>query len=195
MNDNVKKFMNISIWLTAIFLLIRCLFSWIDIKNIWETGNFFTLCYNFYGYIGEAIGASAIIMFIFNKCAWKWKLISWMHDTPILAKNYAGTFISTYDSNHQERSGNIIINQTFLNISVQLITNESKSRSLTASLTNVQGVIYLIYTYQNDPRAEIQDRSPMHYGTAMLDISNPMVLEGNYFTGRETRGSMKFNAM
>lgn len=193
MNDSVKKFMNISIWLTAIFLLIRCFISWSDIKSAWETGNTATLCYNFYGYIGEAIGATAIIMLIFDKYAWKWKLVRWMHDTPILAKKYTGTFISNYDN--VERSGEIIINQTFLNVSVQLVTNESKSRSLTASLNNVQGVLYLIYTYQNDPRAEIQNRSPIHYGTAMLDVSNPAILEGNYFTGRNSRGSMKFNSI
>lgn len=192
MNNNVNKFMNISIWLTAIFLLIRCFISWADIRNIWENGTVSTLCYNFYGFIGEAIGASAIIMILFNKYAWKWKWIRWMHDTPILAKKYTGTFIS--DSDHVERSGNLIINQTFLTVSVQLVTDESRSRSLTASLSNVQDVLYLIYTYQNDPRADIQDQSPIHYGTAMLDISNPMILEGNYFTGRNTKGSMKFNS-
>ena len=115
-----------------------------------------------------------------------------MHDTPLLAKKYAEIFILDYDK--KERSEDIIVNQTFLNISVQLVTNESKSRSLTASLTNVQNVLYLIYTYQNDPRTEIQNRSPIHYGTAILDVSNPMLLEGNYFTGRNTRGSMKFNS-
>lgn len=78
-----------------------------------------------------------------------------MHDIPILALKYTGVFISDYDN--VERPGNIIISQTFLSISIQLITNESKSRSLTASITNVQDVPYLIYTYQNDPRAEIQD--------------------------------------
>ena len=193
MNDIVNKFMNISIWLTAIFLLIRCFISWADIKSAWETGNITTLCYNFYGFIGESIGISAIIMLIFNKYAWKWKLVRWMHDTPVLAEKYTGTFVSDYDN--IERSGNIIINQTFLSISVQLVTNESKSRSLSASLSNIQDVLYLIYTYQNDPRAEIQNRSPIHYGTAILDVSNPAILEGNYFTGRNSRGSIKFNSI
>ena len=64
MNDNVKKFMNISIWLAAIFLLIRCFISWADIKSTWEPGNFSMLCYNLYGYISEAIGVTAIIMLL-----------------------------------------------------------------------------------------------------------------------------------
>jgi len=34
-----------------------------------------------------------------------------------------------------------------------------------------------------------------YYGTVMLDASNPIILEGNYFTGRKSRGSMKFEAV
>jgi hypothetical protein len=193
MNDNARKFMNISIWLTTILFLVRCLVSWTDVKNMWETGHIYSLCYNFLSFIGEAIGAAAIVMAVFNKWAWKWKWLRSTHDTPVLAKKYKGTFISDYDS--ATRSGVIIIDQTFLTVAVQLKTIESSSRSLTASFSEVQSVLYLIYTYQNDPRAEIQERSPMHYGTAMLDASNPMILEGNYFTGRKTRGSMKFEAV
>ena len=193
MNDNARKFMSISIWLTAILLLVRCLISWTDVKSVWEAGHICSLCYNFFSFIGEAIGVAAIIMTVFNKWAWKWKWLRWTHDTPVLAKNYKGTFISDYDG--VKHSGIIIINQTYLAMAVQLKTDESSSRSLTASFSEVQSVRYLIYTYQNDPRAEIQERSPIHYGTAMLNVSNPMILEGNYFTGRKSRGSMQFEAV
>ena len=132
-------------------------------------------------------------MAVFNKWAWKWKWLHWIHDVPVLARNYNGTFISDYDG--VKRFGMLVINQTFLTVTVQLKTDESNSRSLTASFSEVQSVKHLIYNYQNDPRAEIQDRSPIHYGTAMLNVSNPMILEGNYFTGRKSRGSMKFEAV
>lgn len=193
MNNNARKFMNINIWLTTILLLIRCLVSWTDVKNMWEAGHIFSLGYNFLGFIGEAIGIAAIVMAVFNKWAWKWKWLHWIHDVPVLARNYNGTFISDYDD--VKRFGMLVINQTFLTVTVQLKTDESNSRSLTASFSEVQSVKHLIYNYQNDPRAEIQDRSPMHYGTAMLNVSNPMILEGNYFTGRKSRGSMKFEAV
>ena len=193
MNNNARKFMNINIWLTTILLLIRCLVSWPDVKNMWETGHIFSLGYNFLGFIGEAIGIAAIVMTVFNKWAWKWKWLHWIHDVPVLARNYNGTFISDYDD--VKRFGMLVINQTFLTVTVQLKTDESNSRSLTASFSEVQSVKHLIYNYQNDPRAEIQDRSPIHYGTAMLNVSNPMILEGNYFTGRKSRGSMRFEAV
>lgn len=189
MNDNARKFMNISIWFTVILFVVRCLISWEEVKNMWDVGNVVSLCYSFFGFIGEAISVAAIIMAAFNKWAWRWKGLRWLHNMPILAKKYKAEFISDYDN--AKRSGTIKIDQTFLSVAVQLNTDESSSRSLTASFSIVQGVPYLIYTYQNDSRAEIQDRSPIHYGTAMLNVTNSEQVEGNYFTGRKSRGSMK----
>lgn len=160
MNHNTKRFLNISIWLTVIILLVRCIISWTDVKTMWEDDQVLKLCYCLFGFVGEAIGLAAILMAAFNKWAWKWKCLRWMHNIPVLANKYQGVFISDYDG--VERSGTIIINQTFLTVAVQLKTNESSSRSLTASFNEVQNVQDLIYTYQNDPRAEIQERSPMH---------------------------------
>ena len=182
--------MNISIWLTIILLFVRSLISVADIKSMWEAGQVFELLYNIVGFVGESIGATALIMAIFNKWAWKWRYIRKIHNMPVLSKKYSGSFTSDYEGKKQD--GMIIIDQTFLTISIQIKTNESCSRSFTASFCDVYGMRYLIYTYQNDPRAEIQDRSPIHYGTAMLDVNNPELLEGNYFTGRKTKGSMRF---
>ncbi|WP_418418279.1 hypothetical protein [Blautia sp.] len=53
----------------------------------------------------------------------------------------------------------------------------------------------LIYTYLNTPRAELQNRSSIHYGTAMLRIDNPERITGNYYTSRLSRGSMDFEAV
>lgn len=192
MNDDAKKFVNISIWLTTILLLVRFLISWTDVKHMWETGHALSLCYNLFGFIGEAIAIAALLMAAFNKWAWKWKCLSWTHDIPVLAKKYKGTFVSDFDG--EERSTQITIDQTFLTVKIQLKTDESSSRSLIASLIEMHGIRHLIYTYQNDPRAEIQDRSPIHYGTVILNVSNRMTLDGNYFSGRKTRGSMTLEA-
>lgn len=193
MDDNVKKFVNLSIYISAIFLLIRCAISFGDIKQLWEDGSLLSVGYSFWGYIGESIGATAIIMAIFNKWAWRWKVVRYFHDVPVFSKKYSGTFISNYD--HQRRHGEIFIAQTFLSVSVRLKTEESSSRSIVATLHKTQSVDRLIYTYQNEPRAEIRSRSPIHYGTAILDITNSLILEGNYYTDRNTSGSMKFEAV
>ena len=192
MNKNAKKFMSISIWTTTIFLLVRLLISWTDIKDMWESNQLLNLCYNCFGYIGEAIITATVFMTVFNKWGWKWKWLRWTHNIPILSKSYIGIFKSDYDN--VERTGNVIINQTFLTVTVQMKTEESTSRSLTASFKDEQGIHRLIYTYQNDPNAEIQDSSPIHYGTVLLIVNNSLILEGNYFTGRKSRGSIRFES-
>lgn len=193
MKDSDKKFFKLSIWLTAIFLFVRCVISWVEVKVLWEGGHLFILCYSILSFIGEAIGAAAIVMVIFNKWAWKWKWIRRMHNVPVLERSYIGTFVSDFD--YVSRTCKVFITQTYLNIAVQLKTDESSSKSITASFIELHGVQNLIYTYQGDPRGEIQDQSPIHYGTVMLNATNPMILDGNFYTSRHTKGSMKFEAV
>lgn len=193
MDENYKKLINISVGLVIIIFVIRSFFSWIDLKEMWDTGQSLTLSYTLFGYIGESFGIMASLMAVFNKWAWKWKWIRWMHNMPILTEKYNGTCSSDYD--RKIYTGEIYIKQTFTNIAIKFKTDESISRSLTTSFCMIHNNQYLIYTYQNDPLADIQDRSPIHYGTAILDVSNPSILEGNYFTGRKTRGSMKFKSV
>ncbi len=193
MSRNINKFVHISVWLSAILLLIRIFIDLGDIKSMWEEGQLFSLCYTLFGFMGEAFGLATIVMVIFNKWAWKWKWIRLMHDIPVLLGKYNGELTSDYDG--EKRCGTLMIEQTFLSVAVQVKTEESSSRSITASFYILQNVQYLIYNYQSDPRGEIQNRSPIHYGTVMLNVSDPCNIDGNYFTGRKTRGSMRFEAM
>ena len=73
--------------------------------------------------------------------------------------------------------------------------NESTSNSVTAGIEKVNNEQQLIYTYLNTPKAELQDRSAIHYGTAMLCVDDSKKLTGNYYTSRSTRGSMMFRAV
>ena len=111
---------------------------------------------------------------------------------PVLAKKYKGKIRFHRDDIDQERDSEIGIEQTFLNVTVRLGTDESSSSSVTATIKEENGSKMLIYTYLNTPRAEIQDRSAIHYGTAMLNVDDPKHLTGNYYTTRLSRGSMDF---
>ena len=122
MDDNIKKFVNISLWVVAILLVLRSLVSCTEIKSMWESRLVLEFCYTYLGYIGEVIGATAIIMSVFNKCAWKWKVLRWTHDLPVLEHKYDGKFVSDYDK--KSRKASIEIKQTFLKISIQMKTKE-----------------------------------------------------------------------
>ena len=46
--------------------------------------------------------------------------------------------------------------------------------------------------YRDYRKANVRDRSAIHYGTALLCIENPDEIQGQYFTDRKTTGDMKF---
>lgn len=188
--------MNISVWVTIVLFVIRCLIDSSGIAVAINRREYFNCSYSIYGYAGEAIGATAIFMAVFNKWLWKKKPFYLLTgDLPVLAKHYKGIISFVWNGVNQTRNSEIWIDQTFLNVSVKFGTNESTSNSVTASIEKVNNEQQLIYTYLNTPRAELQDRSAIHYGTAMLCVDDSKKLTGNYYTSRSTRGSMMFQAV
>lgn len=187
----MHQFVKLSLWSFAIFFIAQLLYA-LTYANIFENKSLTDVANISVSIIGKTITLTTITMSAFNKFAWKWKLFQYIHDVPVLKGTYEGIISSTYDG--VERHGKIFITQTFLNISIRLATNESQSRSITSYLDLNEGFCRLIYTYQNEPNAEIQNRSPIHYGTTILNIYDTEILEGNYFTGRKTTGSMRLYA-
>lgn len=190
MGKSWKQFLTISIWIAIVVFVLRCLLGWSDISQAVNNKSVFTGAYAVFGYGGESIAVTTLIMLIFNKWAWRWKLINiCTGKMPILAKKYAGTLTSDYD--HIKRDAEIEVDQTFLRVLIKMKTAESSSSTICASIEEIHNEPQLVYTYINEPRADIQDRSGIHYGTVMLKISNPDVITGNYFTGRNTRGVLE----
>lgn len=196
MNEATKKFMTMSIWFAILIFVIRCWIGWNDITTAVEGKNVFTCGYSLFCFAGETIGITAMFMACFNKWFWKWKPLNWMAGgMPVLEKQYKGVVRFRCEDVEQERNSELKIVQTFLNVTVKLGTIESSSDSVTAAIETINNEMQLVYTYLNTPRAEIQDRSAIHYGTAMLRVDNPKHLIGNYYTGRLSRGSMDFQAV
>jgi hypothetical protein len=191
MEEQNKKFCEISIWLTIILFVIRCLISKNSMNASWEQKQYGSFAYSIYGYAGEAILLTTILMTLFDKVLWKTKLFMPIARTPVLAAYYRGTLKSDYD--HKAREAELFIKQTFLRVAVNLKTSESFSNSINCEIRNINDCTFLLYNYLNDPHGEIQGRSPIHYGTARFDLTQGTDrLEGNYYTSRNTRGSMKF---
>ena len=185
-----------SIWTAIVFFAVRCLIGLGELSEIKNNAEVFKGGYTLFGYAGEAIGITTIFMACFNKWWWKWKPLNMIAGgMPVLAKRYKGKIRFNREDRDQELDSEIGIDQTFLNIAITLETVESSSNSVTAAIKNENGSKMLIYTYLNTPRAEIQDRSAIHYGTAMLKVDDPKHLVGNYYTSRVSRGSMDFEAV
>ncbi len=193
MKNTVEKLIKIGVWVTAIFFVIRCIPSIGVLTDLWQSRDFLGLVYNVISYVGEAIAFGFIIVKLFDLWIWKWKVVQKIHRVPVLEKEYKGKLTSSFDN--KDYKGNLAINQTFTKLSIKFKSNESSSYSIVASIIDNNDTNQLIYTYQNDPKANIRDRSPIHYGTAILSVDNVSKIEGSYFTSRGSVGYMVFTAM
>lgn len=148
-----------------------------------------------FGDLSKTVCGLTIISSLFISFGWKWKIFKgWLVVIPNLSGKWTGTMYSNYKNPPLEIPTEVEIKQTFFHTVVKLKTGESQSNSLVASfdIEKDKGVAQLIYTYHNIPKAIVQDRSEIHYGTTILDISEDETeLNGFYWTNRETKGDMK----
>lgn len=193
MTESSKKFVMISIWLAIILFALLCWIGWSDLSTAVTEKKLLEFGYSVFRYGSIAIGFTVLFMAAFNKWLWRWKPLNWLSGgMPVLGKKYKGKIWFHWNNREQECDSEINIEQTFLNVNVKLGTDESFSNSVTATIKEENGSKMLIYTYLNTPRAEIQNRSAIHYGTAMLNVDDPKHLTGNYYTSRLSCGSMEF---
>jgi SMODS-associating 2TM, beta-strand rich effector domain len=105
---------------------------------------------------------------------------------PNLTGRWRGYLVTSFDGHAKQHDLMIHIFQSWTQIVVYLTTTTSMSRSCTAviQMDDPEGVS-LVYQYENQPLANARRTMHMHYGTAMLRISNGDCLAGDYYAGRD----------
>ena len=191
LGNNFKKLISLFAWVSVILFIIRLLISINEVVLFVSENQWLKLVYSFIGFAGEAIAVSGLLQIIYDKWLWKFRFFNFWK-IPVLAKRYKGAFVSSYDG--KERSAELSIKQSFLTIKVKMKTEESWSYSINETLEENNGVMVLTYTYLNEPDLKLLDRSRMHFGTATLVCDNVEELTGNYYTNRQTTGTMQFFA-
>lgn len=90
----------------------------------------------------------------------------------------------------------LVVRQTATSVSVKLLTNESRSSSSLAAVSNVDGTFELTYLYLNRPDTRFEERSRMHHGSTALVISGQPAkrMKGRYWTDRDTKGELDFTS-
>ena len=184
---NIKNFIWVLVFLSLVtFLIIYCVQGHNEIPM-----NIKLL----FGDISKTVFVLTLISSLFISFGWKWRIFKgWLVDIPDLSGKWTGVMYSNYKTPPLEIPTEVEIFQTFFHTTVKLSTGESQSVSLVASfdIDKDKGIKRLIYSYHNIPKATVQDRSAIHYGTTILDISeNEAVLSGFYWTNRATKGDMK----
>jgi len=132
---------------------------------------------------------------VFNK--WGWKIFNkiGLIKTPNISGNWTGHLQTSFDEHSSEIEANLTIFQNWTKIKIILKTEESTSRSETASIiTDVPEGKYLNYQYINEPKSYSANTMHIHRGTTrLLYDDNEESLIGEYFTGRDRQNFGSFN--
>lgn len=185
---NLRIFVRIMVFLSIIVFLILYKISYdkSGIDNINEA----------WSIAGKTAVVVTLVSLFFEKCAWKWRVFrKWLVQTPYLGGEWNGSV--KYEDNGclRQKKVEVVVKQSFLYLSVSLKTNESSSSTISSSfnIDNERNICQLWYVYRNEPNISIREKSSIHYGTARLDVNSNDLLEGCYWTDRQTRGSMLLN--
>jgi hypothetical protein len=130
----------------------------------------------------------AVLYALFDKHLWKRSLMRKLGlvKTPNLTGCWQGYLTSSYDNHAKRRDLSLEIFQSWTQISISLLTATSVSKSCVAviQVSDPEGIA-LIYQYENLPLADATKTMHMHFGTAMLRMSDGSRLAGDYYAGRD----------
>lgn len=192
MKESIKKYIAYSIWIAIILFILRSIIAKQELEVLLANKSWLILLYSLLSYAGESIAVTSVLMTLFNSFLWKTRIINRFVDVPVLANSYFGYFVSDWYDMNIENECSLEIKQTYLSVSIVFKTKESRSISILSSIETEGKRKKIVYTYQNEPRAELSANSPMHKGTVELWIEDNGCLSGNYYTSRKTSGSMYF---
>lgn len=140
----------------------------------------------------------SLMFLIFIKWLWKcWFFKGWLVLIPDLSGKWTGKLNTTFvdpETGDKKKSKKIeaIIKQDLFSISFALTTKEMTSNSYIAAfdIDKKQNRNKICYTYTSRPNPHYRGISPIHDGTALLNIigSPPDKIEGEYWTTRKTTG-------
>jgi SMODS-associating 2TM, beta-strand rich effector domain len=138
----------------------------------------------------STLGFYGVLYTLFDRTLWRNRLVRKLGfvRVPNLAGRWRGYLITSFDGHVKHHDLMLNIFQSWTQISVFLTTETSISRSCAAVLqVDDPDGLSLTYQYQNQPLANAMKTMHMHYGTAMLRMSDDDTLTGDYYAGRDRR--------
>lgn len=149
----------------------------------------------------DVVTIFVVLSIIFTKWLWRFPIFrGWLVTVPYIQGTWAGELQSTWVNPETKKEIPslkmiLVVRQTFSTMSCTLFTKESESFSRAAQIAfeKESGLVTVSYNYTNRSKADIRHRSPIHDGAAHLRVVTVPVrmLEGEYWTGRCTTGTMK----
>ncbi|SRR5712692_2721718 len=124
---------------------------------------------------------------VFDRALWRIPLLRQIGllEVPVLAGNWTGHLLSSFDNHSKPHSVQVRIEQTWTRIMIALQSELSASFTLVAAIqVNAADGIVLSYQYENQPRPNALKTMEIHLGTARLVFARGRCLEGYYYSGR-----------
>ncbi|QWB96205.1 hypothetical protein KHQ89_01820 [Mycoplasmatota bacterium] len=156
--------------------------------------------YDWFVVIPNVVTVELLIYWIFTQYLWKWKRL---YPRVVPFPNLTGTWIGKLNTSFSDPEKNsrikeincmLVIIHKYRSIHITFITKESKSHSYSEKLIfdNTLNYKQITYNYANNPKLLLDKRSSNHRGTAILSLIDKNILEGEYYTDRETKGEIYF---
>lgn len=147
---------------------------------------------SFFEPVSAVVSVLSILLMAWELLLWR---IPWLHPWPVSRPVLRGTWRGEI-----QRKGArpitiyLAVRQTYSHIGYRTFTAESRSASITANLSEVDGQFLLAAIYRNEPDLLLQHRSPVHRGAMCLWIGEQFTtsLVGSYWTDRDTKGELRF---
>lgn len=139
-----------------------------------------------------------LAMLAYEHYIWRWRIVRRFTGVPLVAGTWRGSLVSSYvDASGVSKApvpAAIRVTQTASVVTVTLFTEDSTSNSKYVQLAELPDSRWrLTWSYVNNPRSGVRDRSGPHNGSAEAILGgNGASLDGEYFTDRLTRGELHF---
>lgn len=125
-----------------------------------------------------------------------WKFFAGKYGVPVhISGRWQGSLLSSYEGG-TEKLVNVVIKQTFSNVSIQIKTDEIKSCSVCAYWDDTfSSYPCLYYIYRTEELRSPNQVNPPQCGGGKLCIETNDTITINYWTSRLTRGEIKLRKM
>jgi len=138
----------------------------------------------------STLGFYGVLYALFDRNVWRNRFVRKLGlvRVPNLNGRWRGYLLSSFDGHQERRNLMINIRQSWTQISV-LLTMETSISCSCAAVIQVDDPdgLSLTYQYQNQPLANAMRTMHIHYGTAVLRLTNDDNLSGDYYSGRDRR--------
>jgi hypothetical protein len=148
--------------------------------------------------LGGVAGAVVVLLLFFDRWGWRWLPFALpghpkLHGTWKATLHFEELEAGQPTGERRDKDCFVVVRQTYSEVKVNMLFDISSSESRSAAICEQNGVLRLWFSYWSAAGTLDRDGNEPHRGGAELVISvKPrLLLEGDYWTERRTRGRIE----